>query len=54
MNHTDQIIPKLSVACYMVRQLYRICNNDNLISFLFRAVVYDCKYGPTTCTVLCY
>jgi len=22
--------------------------------FLFRAIVYDCKYGPTTCTVLCY
>ena len=22
--------------------------------FLFRAIVYDCKYGPTTCTVSCY
>ena len=30
MNHTDQIIPKLSIACYMVRQMYHICNNDNL------------------------
>ena len=27
-NHIDQIIPKLSVACYVVRQMYRICNND--------------------------
>jgi len=24
-----------------------------LFSFLFRAIVYDCKHGPTTCTVLC-
>jgi len=31
------------------------CTNfSNLFSFLFRAIVYDCKYGPTTCTVLCY
>ena len=22
--------------------------------FSFRAIVYDCKYGPTTCTVLFY
>jgi len=29
-NHIDQIIPKLSVACYMVSQMYHICNNDNL------------------------
>ena len=27
-NHIDQIIPKLSIACYVVRQMYRICNND--------------------------
>ena len=29
-NHNDQIIPKLSVACYMVRQMYHICTNDTL------------------------
>jgi len=29
-NHTDQIITKLSVACYMVRQMYHICNNNTL------------------------
>ena len=23
-------------------------------SFLFHAIVYDCRHGPTTCTVLCY
>jgi len=34
-NHIDQIIPKLSVACYMVRQIYHICNNDTLRSIYF-------------------
>jgi len=34
-NHIDQIIPKLSVACYMVRQMYHICNNDTLRSIYF-------------------
>jgi hypothetical protein len=29
-NHIDQIIPKLSAACYTVRQMYHICNNDTL------------------------
>ena len=24
---------------------------EKLFSFLFRAIVYDCKYGPTTCTM---
>jgi hypothetical protein len=33
-NHIDQIIPKLSAACYMVRQTY-ICNNDTLRSIYF-------------------
>ena len=31
-NHIDQIIPKLSIACYMVRQMYHICKNDKLRS----------------------
>ena len=34
-NHIDQITPKLSVACYMVRQMYHICNNDTLRSIYF-------------------
>jgi len=34
-NHIDQIIPKLSVACYVVRQMYHICNNDILRSIYF-------------------
>ena len=34
-NHTDQIIPKLSVACYMFRQKYHICYNDTLRSIYF-------------------
>jgi hypothetical protein len=29
-NHIDQIIPKLSAACYMVKQMYYICNSDTL------------------------
>ena len=28
--------------------------SKTLLSFVFRAIVYDYKYGPTTCTVLCY
>jgi len=34
-NHIDQMIPKLSAACYMVRQMYHICNNDTLRSIYF-------------------
>jgi hypothetical protein len=34
-NHIEQIIPKLSAACYMVRQMYYICNNDTLKSIYF-------------------
>jgi len=29
-NHIDQIVPKLSAACHMVRQMCHICNNNNL------------------------
>ena len=32
-NHIDQIIPKPSVACFMVRQMYHVCNNDTLDQF---------------------
>jgi len=31
-NHIDHIIPKLGAACYIVRQMYYICNNDTLRS----------------------
>jgi len=34
-NHNDQTIPTLSVACYMVRQMYHICNNDIQRSIYF-------------------
>ena len=34
-NHVDQIIPKLSAACCMVRQMFYICNNDTLTSMYF-------------------
>jgi len=34
-NLIDQIIPKLCAACYMVRQMYCICNNDTLGSIYF-------------------
>jgi len=34
-NHIDQIIPKLSAACCMVRQMYCFCNNDTLRSIYF-------------------
>jgi hypothetical protein len=34
-NHIDQIVPKLSAACCMVRQMYYICNNDTLRSIYF-------------------
>ena len=34
-NHIDQIIPKQSIACYMVSQMHHICNNDILRSIYF-------------------
>jgi len=40
MNHIDQIIPKLSVPCYMVRQMYHICNND-----ILRSIYFACFYS---------
>jgi len=44
-NHTDQIIPKLSAACYMVRQMYYICNNDTLKSIYFAYFHSIASYG---------
>jgi len=34
-NHIEQIIPKLCIKCYMFRQMYHICNNDNLRCIYF-------------------
>jgi len=44
-NHSDQIIPKLSAACYMVRQMYSICNNDTLRSIYFAYFHSIASYG---------
>jgi hypothetical protein len=44
-NHIDQIIPKLSAACYMVRQMYYICNNDTLKSIYFAYFHSIVNYG---------
>jgi hypothetical protein len=44
-NHTDQIVPKLSAACYMVRQMYRTCNNNTLKSIYFAYFHSTASYG---------
>jgi hypothetical protein len=44
-NHIDQIIPKLSAAFYMVRQMYHICNNDTLRSIYFAYFHSIASYG---------
>ena len=44
-NRIDQIIPKPSVACYMVRQIYHICNNDTLRSMYFAYFHSVVSYG---------
>jgi len=44
-SHIDQIIPKLSVACYMFRQMYHICNNDTLRSIYFAYFHSIASYG---------
>jgi hypothetical protein len=44
-NHIEQIIPKLSAACYMVKQMYYICNNDTLRSIYFAYFHSIASYG---------
>ena len=44
-NRIDQIIPKLSVTCYIVRQMYHICNNDTLRSIYFVNFHSNASYG---------
>jgi hypothetical protein len=44
-DHIDQIIPKLSVACYAVRQMYHTNNNNTLKSIYFAYFHSTVKYG---------
>jgi hypothetical protein len=44
-NHIDKIVPKLSAACYMVRQMYYICNNDTLKTIYFAYFHSSASYG---------
>ena len=44
-NHIDQIIPKLSIGCYMVRQMYHFCNNDTLRLIYFAYFHSVASYG---------
>jgi len=44
-NHIDQIVPKLSAACYMVRQMYYICNNDTFKLMYFAYFYSVASYG---------
>jgi hypothetical protein len=44
-NHTDQIIPKLSAACYAVRQMYHFINQNTRKSIYFAYFHSIVKYG---------
>jgi predicted membrane protein len=44
-NHVDQIIPKLSAACYAVRQMYHFINQNTLKSIYFAYFHSIVKYG---------
>jgi mannose/fructose/N-acetylgalactosamine-specific phosphotransferase system component IID len=44
-NHIDQIIPKLSAACYVVRQMYHFVNQNTLKSIYFTYFHSIVKYG---------
>jgi hypothetical protein len=44
-DHIDQIIPKLSAACYVARQMYHISNNNTLKSIYFAYFHCIWKYG---------
>jgi hypothetical protein len=44
-NDIDQIIPKLGAACYIVRQIYYICNNYTLRSIYFAYFHSIMSYG---------
>jgi hypothetical protein len=44
-NHIDQIIPKLSAACYAVGQMYHFDNQNTLKSIYFAYFHSIVKYG---------
>ena len=44
-DHIDQMIPKLSAACYTVGQMYHISNNNTLKSIYFAYFHSIIKYG---------
>jgi hypothetical protein len=44
-DHIDQIIPKLSAACYAVRQMYHFVNQNTLKSIYFAYFHSIVKYG---------
>jgi hypothetical protein len=44
-NHTDQIIPKLSAACYAVRHVYHFVNQNTLKSIYFTYFHSIVKHG---------
>jgi hypothetical protein len=44
-DHIDQIIPKLSAACYVVRQMYHFVNHNTLKPIYFTYFHSTVKYG---------
>jgi hypothetical protein len=44
-NHIDQIVPKLSAACYAVRQMYHFINQNTLKSIYFTYFHSTVKHG---------
>jgi len=44
-NHIDQTVSKLSAACYTVRQMFHICNNNTLKSIYFVYFHSTASYG---------
>jgi hypothetical protein len=44
-NHIDQMVPKLSRACYAVRSIFHISNTDTLKPICFAYFLSRMKYG---------
>ena len=44
-DHIDQVLPKLSAACYAVRQMHHICDENTLKSIYFAYFHSIIKYG---------